>query len=354
MHRSLAERRPRRRNVLLPKRYRDILPQPAPSLPPIVLPESPSNDSPPEMEHVGTTNTHSLRSRACQIFRSPRNTFGLIRQYFSKQLPSTDPDADLTLADLSLIPPSSFDGAVDEPCNAANFYPYPNKSSFRLGHWYWNGGVQKSQESFKELVDIVGNPDFDPSDIRDTKWNHINAKLASNEEDEEQTDGWEDIVGAGWRKTPIKIQVPFHKRMSTSGTQTYIGADLHHRPLVDVIKEKITDPKSAAQFHMDPYELRWKRSDQDKEVRVHGELYTSDTFLDAHRELQSSPGEPDCDLPRVIVGMMFSSDSTHLTSFGHSKLWPCYLYLGNDSKYRRCKPSCNLCSHVAYFQNVSL
>jgi hypothetical protein len=49
---------------------------------------------------------------------------------------------------------------------------------------------------------------------------------------------------------------------------------------------------------------------------------------------------------------MFWSDATHLTAFGNAKLWPCYMFFGNESKYRRCKPSCNLCSHVAYFQTV--
>ena len=49
---------------------------------------------------------------------------------------------------------------------------------------------------------------------------------------------------------------------------------------------------------------------------------------------------------------MFWSDATHLTQFGNSQLWPCYLFIGNESKYRWCKPSCNSCSHIAYFQKV--
>jgi hypothetical protein len=54
----------------------------------------------------------------------------------------------------------------------------------------------------------------------------------------------------------------------------------------------------------------------------------------------------------VVLALMFWSDSTHLASFGNSKLWPCYMFFGNESKYRRCKPSCRLCSHVAYFNHV--
>ncbi|KJA18100.1 hypothetical protein HYPSUDRAFT_145489 [Hypholoma sublateritium FD-334 SS-4] len=49
---------------------------------------------------------------------------------------------------------------------------------------------------------------------------------------------------------------------------------------------------------------------------------------------------------------MFGSDATHLTSFGSAALWPCYMYFGNESKYRRCKPTCNLCNHIAYFQKL--
>lgn len=51
---------------------------------------------------------------------------------------------------------------------------------------------------------------------------------------------------------------------------------------------------------------------------------------------------------------MFWSDATQLTSFGNAKLWPCYLFFGNKSKYRRCRPSCNLCCHVAYFEDASI
>jgi len=85
---------------------------------------------------------------------------------------------------------------------------------------------------------------------------------------------------------------------------------------------------------MEPYELFWKPTNQHEEVRLHGELYSSEAFVKVHRTLQESPGEPDCDLQRVVVALMFWSDSTHLTTFGNSHLWPLYLFIGNESKYR--------------------
>jgi hypothetical protein len=82
-------------------------------------------------------------------------------------------------------------------------------------------------------------------------------------------------------------------------------------------------------------------------------MYTSPAFAEAHRELQNSSPEPDCDLPWVVMALMFWSDGTQLTSFGSAQLWPCYLSFGNESKYCWCKPTHHLFNHVAYFQAVS-
>ena len=158
---------------------------------------------------------------------------------------------------------------------------------------------------------------------------------------------------AGWKKTRVEISVPFHRRMKNPGVSKFIGVELHHRSLVEVIKERVSDPHTAAQIHLEPYELLWKPTPQHREVKMHGEIYTSEAFREAHNALQNSPPEQDCEMPRVVAALMFWSDATHLTQFGSSQLWPCYMFLGNESKYRRCKPSCNLCSHVAYFQKVS-
>ena len=96
----------------------------------------------------------------------------------------------------------------------------------------------------------------------------------------------------------------------------------------------------------------WQPNEHIEPVRVHGELYTSEAFLETHRQLQESPGEPGCDLQRVVVGLMFASDGTHLTAFSDNKLWPVYLAIGNESKYRRSKPSCEAFEHIAYFETV--
>ena len=305
------------------------------------------------------------------MFRTPRNIFGLLRQYCSDKPPSHDPEENVDLTDLT-DNPTDADG-TPQP-QGSDFHPFPNKSSFLLGEWYWNGGVQKSCESFNELLSIVGHPDFRPEDIQRTKWSRIDAVLAKNDFDEKKIrtqnrggsgsvsrnnvmDNDEDAEwvdeDAGWQKTPIRISVPFHNRLKKPGRQEYLAGELYHRSLVSIIREKLANPQDVRNFHYEPFELFWKPNDKGAETRVHGELYSSPTFLEAHCELQGSPGEPGCDLPRVVVAMMFSSDATQLTSYGNGKLWPSYLYFGNESKYYRCKPTSHLCNHVAYLQTVS-
>jgi hypothetical protein len=296
-----------------------------------------------------------LVSRIRRLIRTPRNAFGLFRQYHSDALPSHDPEEFVDMRALSEGPMLE-DSFVSEPVAENAFYPYPNENSYLLGDWYWKNGNQKSHESFRELLDIIGNPSFRPEDVRQTCWRNVNSALASNEFDgihkDDNEPEWMD-EDAGWKRTPITISVPFHSRAIKPGPKKFVIGDLYHRSLVSVIREKLSQPQDDQKFYYEPFELFWRPTDTSDDIRVHGELYTSPAFLDAHRELQDAPGEPGCNLPKVIVALMFWSDVTHLTSFGDANLWPCYLFFGNESKYRRCKPTCHLCNHVAYFQAVS-
>lgn len=140
---------------------------------------------------------------------------------------------------------------------------------------------------------------------------------------------------------------------SSEATRRHVVGHLHHRSIVSVIKEKLATLADNQHFHYEPYELSWKPTLESEEVRVHGEIYTSLSFERAHRSLQEAPFEPGCQLPRCVVALMFWSDETLLTSFGNTKLWPVYLFFGNESKYMRCKPSLHLGNHIAYLESVS-
>ena len=341
------------------KRLRDILPQPVPPLPPagldadLSIPVGPVIGTPlpePCIDNITTEPPNGVPSRIFgplrRVLDTTRNSFGLFRRYVAQKFPSHDPDGEVNSTDLSDI--VDVNSGKTDSVTSHSYGPFPNRSSFLLGDWYWNRGAQKSQQDFKALLDIVGTDDFRPHDVQGTNWDKVNTELVSDEPEAEE---WMDEV-AGWKETPVTISVPFHRQTDTPGVQDYSVANLHHRSLVSVIREKIRDPSSHAHFHFEPYELHWQPNDRHESIRIHGELYTSQAFTDAHNALQESPREPKCDLDRVVVALMFWSDATQLTNFGNAKLWPLYMFFGNESKYRRGKPSSNCCEHVAYFESV--
>ena len=354
-HLTLMERQSWTRRLgrrLLPLRYRDVLPE---ALPPIHPPQPCSMDgsthvpaSLDDQTPEGTKTEASPARRLIQrLFATKPNKFGLSRHYSSIAPPTHDPEEHITIEDLSDV----LEPAKPEPLSPEAFSPYPNRNAFLLGDWYWNSGVQKSQSSFQSLIDVVGDPTFSPTDVREVSWKDVNRKLAADDE-------WID-ENVGWERTPVSISVPFQPRRGAPSDcdavpQQFTINDFYHRNLVSVIREKIQSAIDDDFFHYEPYNLKWQSTSYPDPVNVHGELYTSEAFIDADRELQNSLPEPKCNAPRHVVALMFSSDSTKLTSFGDASLWPLYLYFGNESKYRRCKPSCHLGNHVAYFQKVSL
>ena len=145
----------------------------------------------------------------------------------------------------------------------------------------------------------------------------------------------------------ISISVPFPRRSLHPGPSSYVISNFYRCSLLSIILEALKS------FHFEPYLLRWQRSCGGADVGVHGELFSSEAFATVHHDLQDACLDSiSCTLPRRVVALMFWSDATQLTAFGDAKLWLLYVYFGNESKYRRCMPTANLCSHAAYFQTV--
>jgi hypothetical protein len=97
-----------------------------------------------------------------------------------KEAPLEDPEAEITLQDLSNT------SVPYHPLQSAppTFYPFPNRNAFIMSDWFWNGGVQKSRQSFRELMNILGDPEFKLEDIRDVDWDQVNKVLATDDEGE--------------------------------------------------------------------------------------------------------------------------------------------------------------------------
>ena len=292
----------------------------------------------------------TLILRPRQIHQTPPNSFGLFRVYNKESLPVYDPED--TIDDSTVPQPTTAWDFVAKSTVENPFYPYPNESSLLLGDWYWDQSSLKSKGSFKRLLDIIGSPSFQPNDIRNTKWTSIDRVLGALATDDDQCSAEWLHNDAGWKRVTVTISVPIPRRSANPGPTSYDTSDFYCRSLLSIIHERVLDPSDHHLFRYEPYELRWRHSNCD--IKVHGELYTSKVFLDAHRELLESPPEPGCTIPRRIVALMFWSDATQLTSFGDAKLWPLYVFFGNQTKYRRGQPSAKLCSHVAYFQTVSM
>lgn len=363
--RSIAERRPRRIHVP-PKRYDDTLPEPNSGFIPLDIeaPELPTEAPPIQSTSAPPAGLRSrIEAGTRKMFKSPRNIFGLSREYFGYSIPEHDPEQFITTNDFvdqpelvslpSLELGPSFTVDFESTPSTADFHPYPNQNSFLLGNWYWCGGVQKSQQSFSNLVDILKDPSFNTSDIRDTNWAKINTTLAGPHKPLEELEAeWEDEE-SGWVKTPVSIGVPFSYRAKNPGPKNYTISGFYHRSLVSVIKEKLSNAKDNQYFHYEPFELRWHPKSGNLDGQVYGELYSSPEFIKVHNKLQEPRmGELECNLPKVVLALMFWSDTTHLTSFGKAHIWPLYMAFGNESKYRRCRPSLHLLNHVAYFEKV--
>jgi hypothetical protein len=183
-----------RTNRLPPLRYRDCLPEPPTAVrqsaatSPVLLAsssrtsETEAIDGNDTFMEPRTVNRDRLALRA---FRTLRNAFGLFRQFTSHSPPSHDPEANVNMEALSDVADKLQPVLVVSP--PESYDPYPNRNAFRLGEWYWNGGAQKSQASFKDLLEIISDPSFLPSDVRDVNWQGIDQDLAQ--------DDWEEDAG---------------------------------------------------------------------------------------------------------------------------------------------------------------
>ena len=371
----LSLRQSRQDHQRLPKQFRGMPPEPPLLLPPFtdIFPPSSGTPAPSlssELTHSFTESDptgpplsfatlagQTLGMRLHQVYWTQLNLFGLFCLYDEESLPVYDLED--TSDDIAGSQPPGARMLLTTSAQLSNtetsFYPYPNKASLCLGDWYWNQGALKSKDSFRQLLDIIGSPSFRLDDIWNTKWALIDHFLGMlmTDEDLAQSTEWLDN-NAGWTHTTVTISAPFSQWSANPGPKNYSVPDFYHHSLLSIICKRVLDPNGHYLFHYKPYELLWRCPWNNHDITVYGELFTSKSFLDAHHELLESPPMPECTLPHCIVVFMFWSDATQLTSFGDAKLWPLYVFFGNQTKYRRGQPSAKLCNHVAYFQMIRM
>jgi hypothetical protein len=213
--------------------------------------------------------------------------------------------------------------------------------------WQWTGSPMKSIGEFKSLLGVLRNTRYLPADIMDFDIEKETAKF-----DEYLATSSASSIRDGWKSASVKVSVPDGKKYaSEADAPVFEVPGLLYRPLVEVIKSAIHDVGDRC-FHYTPFKKFWQPTLDGSPQRVYDEIYSSNAMVEAHTALQNQPREPGCTLERVVLALMWWSDSTHLASFGDASLWPLYLFFGNQSKWLRVKPRSNVCHHVAYFPKV--
>ena len=322
----------------LPARYRDHLPEPPRPVDPV----------PPAAPTLPRVILHVFDS-----FRSSFNRFGIAREY--RHRPSYDPEHCVPAEELSN---STDDGGktLDSNTRAKSPpWPWTNMSTWRLMSWQLTGNDQKSSAETTRLVhDVLLADDFELEDLSSfnaetaiKKMDKSEVALASSSQsaDTREWDGWKLEVD-------VDIEVPSREKCNEGNGRTFTVHGFAYRPLVSVIRAAFTDTLSQW-FHFTPFRRIWKSPATGREQRLYDELYTSDAWNKAHDDLQKQRREDGCTLERVIAGLMFWSDSMHLTQFSHATAWPVYLFFGNLSKYKRASPSLGICHPVAFIPSVS-
>jgi len=311
---------------------------------------------------------HEAEVPAVPEFKTEPNSFGIYRVYKSGE-PSFTPDDNYRIGNVCDGPnfiqdplqvrstwasPFGTDLTTpDPPGNSEatpSYLPFKNMSIFRLMQWFYDSSLTKSLGTLNDLVyKVLLAPDFDPKDLT----GFDAAKEARRLDDDKNATASANSIKDGWTETTVPISVPCDKvsHPSNDDAPVFHVKGLQYRKLLEVIKAAYEDP-SAEQLHISPYEEYWHPKPGSPPERIYSELYNTNAYIQEHEKVRSQP-RPGCKLETVIAAIMMSSDATHLTNFGTASLWPVYLYLGNQSKYTRAKPTSFAAHHLAYVPKVN-
>ena len=302
-------------------------------------------------------------------YRTDPDSYGVTREYLHGK-PSITPDALYSTAGVSDSPYLTSDPIDSQPnipaflsplqtfCHAATsavqpfFAPFRNASIYHLMTWFYSSSNTKSIAEVNSLVkDVILAPDFSQEDF-----------FGFNASKEHQVmDSYQEPPGDGpspfsfddtWIKGTVEISLPCDGIKQTEAEAPKFLVEVYYRKLMDVIKAALSEP-AAEKFHTFPFEEFWHPGPNEPEERIYSEIYTGDRWNEEYARIHSTNQEgPHFDLESFIVALMIWSDSTSLAQFGHAQLWPIYLYIGNQSKYSRAKPSSFAAHHVAYMPKV--
>ena len=316
----------------LPVRFRD-----EPPVPPLPVQQSPPSTLRRVILHVFDS------------FRTSVNQFGIGREY--RHRPTYDPDAFVSADQLSNFRPDSNPEPSDTEASSSPKpppWPWQNMSIWRLMTWMMTGGNQLSQAKVTGLVkEVLSAEDFS---IQDLNGFSAHTEMAHFDSSEASLDDNDIFRRDGCRETAAEILVPTRGKNPSGNGQPFTVPGFQYRPLTAVIRAAFSEAASKW-FHLTPFKRFWTSPVTGQEQRLYDELYTSDAWIKAHDDLQKQRKSDEFE--RVIAGLMFWSDSTHLAQFGNASAWPIYLFFGNQSKYMHACPTSGACHPVAFIPTVS-
>lgn len=344
-----------KRQTRLPKRFEDVLPAPPPLViaPEIevhdpILEQTPDDDIPPATQHKTDPNSYGIY----RVYKSgppsftPDDNFRLNSTADSPNFTRSGPSSTASWGS-----PLGIDPTDPESLISVTKHPFANTSICRLMSWFYSG-VTKTLKDLNTLVhNVLLAPDFKLDDLAGFDASKEAKKL--DDFRHQNSKEREVPLNDGWIKTSVSISLPCPKESfpSEADAPKYEVEGLYYRRPLDVIKAALEE-RAAEDFHIAPYEEYWQPRPNAPHERIFSELYNTDAYIQEHEKIRSQPRN-GCQLETVIAAIMVWSDSTHLTSFGNASLWPIYLYLGNQSKYARAKPSAFAAHHLAYIPKVS-
>jgi hypothetical protein len=142
--------------------------------------------------------------------------------------------------------------------------------------------------------------------------------------------------------------------MSEGNAAEFEIRGVFHRNIIDVISS-VYQSDLVRSFNNIPFKQFWKPSEDAPPECLYGELFSSQSMLDADNKICRLCLEnnlDDSDLEAITVPILLYSDSTHLASFRTASCWPVYLLFGSQSKYVRAMPTSSACHHIAYMPKV--
>ncbi len=239
------------------------------------------------------------------------------------------------------------------PSSDKKYYaPFQTTTHFHLMRWFYDGSSSKTLSALDDLVqNVLLASDFKQEDLVGFRAAHKAERLDKSGHTPSRFSADDN-----WIESSVQIFLPAEGVQHASedlAPKFTIPGLIHHR-LLHVIKGALQET-STKQFHLFPYQEFWEPSPGSPPERIYSELYTSDAFLAEHDKICANCNKQDSgsQIENVVLVIMLWSDSTHLTSFRNTSLWPIYLYVGNLSKYIRSKPTSHSAHHLAYIPKVS-